>query len=68
MLRTKRAGKYNIQVCTNVSCMLRGAYDIFDTAAYLADLGLRPDTRFFFSNHHFSHALPALFSPSGMRR
>jgi carbamoyltransferase len=39
----------------------RSAYDIFDTAAYLADLGLRPDTRFFFSNHHFSHALPALF-------
>jgi NADH-quinone oxidoreductase subunit E len=28
MLRTKPAGKYNIQVCTNISCMLRGGYDI----------------------------------------
>src|ERR1017187_2284635 len=26
MLRTKPAGKYNIQVCTNISCMLRGGY------------------------------------------
>src|SRR6185437_3517780 len=25
MLRFKPAGKYNIQVCTNISCMLRGA-------------------------------------------
>jgi NADH-quinone oxidoreductase subunit E len=30
MLRFKPAGKYNIQVCTNISCMLRGAYDLFD--------------------------------------
>jgi NADH-quinone oxidoreductase subunit E len=28
MLRTKPAGKYNLQVCTNISCMLRGGYDI----------------------------------------
>ena len=27
MLRFKPAGKYNVQVCTNISCMLRGAYD-----------------------------------------
>ena len=26
----KPMGKYHIQVCTNVSCMLRGAYDIYD--------------------------------------
>ncbi|HWB50092.1 MAG TPA: carbamoyltransferase C-terminal domain-containing protein [Stellaceae bacterium] len=39
----------------------RTAYDIFDAAGFVADLGLRPDTRVFFSNHHFSHALPALF-------
>src|SRR6185312_1212317 len=26
MLRTKPAGKYNIQVCTNISCMLRDGY------------------------------------------
>ncbi len=30
MLRTKPAGKYNVQVCTNISCMLRGGYDIYD--------------------------------------
>ena len=24
MLRTRPAGKYNVQVCTNISCMLRG--------------------------------------------
>ncbi len=30
MLRFKPAGKYNIQVCTNISCMLRGAYDVLD--------------------------------------
>jgi NADH-quinone oxidoreductase subunit E len=30
MLRFKPAGKYNIQVCTNISCMLRGAYDVYE--------------------------------------
>ncbi|MDR3742510.1 MAG: NAD(P)H-dependent oxidoreductase subunit E [Terracidiphilus sp.] len=30
MLRFKPAGKYNVQVCTNISCMLRGGYDIFE--------------------------------------
>jgi NADH-quinone oxidoreductase subunit E len=30
MLRTQPAGKYNIQVCTNISCMLRGGYEILD--------------------------------------
>jgi NADH-quinone oxidoreductase subunit E len=30
MLRTKPAGKYNLQVCTNISCMLRGGYEILD--------------------------------------
>ena len=30
MLRFKPAGKYNIQVCTNICCMLRGAYDLLD--------------------------------------
>ncbi len=37
------------------------AEDVFDSAALLADLGLRPDVRVFFSNHHFTHALPSLF-------
>ena len=30
MLRFKPAGRYNIQVCTNICCMLRGAYEVFD--------------------------------------
>ena len=30
MLRTKPAGKYNVQVCTNISCMLRGAYELYE--------------------------------------
>jgi NADH-quinone oxidoreductase subunit E len=30
MLRFKPAGRYNIQVCTNICCMLRGAYDLYD--------------------------------------
>ena len=30
MLRFKPAGRFNVQVCTNISCMLRGAYDLFE--------------------------------------
>ena len=30
MLRFKPVGKYNVQVCTNISCMLRGAYDLLE--------------------------------------
>ena len=30
MLRFKPAGKYNVQVCTNICCMLRGGYEIYD--------------------------------------
>ncbi len=29
MLTTKPRGKYNVQVCTNICCMLRGANEIF---------------------------------------
>jgi NADH-quinone oxidoreductase E subunit len=28
MYNTKPIGKYHLQICTNVSCMLRGAYDL----------------------------------------
>lgn len=31
MYHTKPMGKYHVQVCTNVSCMLRGAYEIWDS-------------------------------------
>src|SRR5579862_9962928 len=30
LLRTKPAGKYHVQVCTNISCMLRGGNEILD--------------------------------------
>lgn len=31
MYHKQRMGKYHVQVCTNVSCMLRGAYDIYNS-------------------------------------
>ena len=30
MYHQKPVGKYHLQVCTNVSCMLRGGYEIFE--------------------------------------
>src|SRR5215469_11723958 len=30
LLRTRPAGKYVVQVCTNISCMLRGAEEVFN--------------------------------------
>ena len=30
MLTTRPRGKYNVQVCTNISCMLRGGNEIFE--------------------------------------
>jgi NADH-quinone oxidoreductase subunit E len=30
MLRTRPAGKYNVQVCTNICCMLRGADELME--------------------------------------
>jgi NADH-quinone oxidoreductase subunit E len=41
MLRFKMAGKFNIQVCTNISCMLRGAYEVLDR--FREELGIDPD-------------------------
>ena len=38
MLRFKPMGKYHIQVCTNLSCMLRGAQDLF--ARFRKELGV----------------------------
>ncbi|MGA2569616.1 MAG: NAD(P)H-dependent oxidoreductase subunit E [Terracidiphilus sp.] len=40
MLRFKPAGRFNIQVCTNISCMLRGAYEILDR--FREELGIDP--------------------------
>ena len=32
MLTTKPRGKYNVQVCTNIACMLRGGEELLDIA------------------------------------
>jgi NADH-quinone oxidoreductase subunit E len=40
MLRFRPAGKYNVQVCTNISCMLRGGYEIFEK--FHEELGIGP--------------------------
>jgi NADH-quinone oxidoreductase subunit E len=49
MLRTKPAGRYNIQVCTNISCMLRGGYEILDHCKAKLGIGhkqVTPDGQF----------------------
>ncbi len=38
MLTTKPRGKYNLQICTNISCMLRGAEEIFDWCRQRLDI------------------------------
>jgi NADH-quinone oxidoreductase subunit E len=45
MLRTKPAGKYNVQVCTNISCMLRGAYDLYERFQDELDIGHKGITK-----------------------
>jgi len=49
MLRTKPAGKYNVQVCTNISCMLRGGFEILDHCKHklgIGHKGVTPDGQF----------------------
>lgn len=49
MLRTKPAGRYNVQVCTNISCMLRGGYDILEHCSRKLGIGhkqVTPDGTF----------------------
>jgi NADH-quinone oxidoreductase subunit E len=49
MLRFKPAGKYNVQVCTNISCMLRGGYEIlerFEEELGIGQKGMTPDGLF----------------------
>lgn len=45
MLRTKPAGKYNVQVCTNISCMLRGGYEILDHCKKTLHIGHKEVTK-----------------------
>ncbi len=45
MLHREPMGKYNLQVCTNISCMLRGAERIFEQCAKRLGIGHRQTTR-----------------------
>lgn len=44
MLTTKPRGKYNVQVCTNISCMLRGGEEIFHHCEKKLGLGHKGTT------------------------
>ena len=44
MLRRKPAGKYHVQVCTNVSCMLRGGHRIYDRVQRKLEIGNKQTT------------------------
>jgi NADH-quinone oxidoreductase E subunit len=49
MYHKSPAGKYHIQVCTNVSCMLRGGYDIYEGVKKRLGIengGVTPDSKF----------------------
>jgi NADH-quinone oxidoreductase subunit E len=39
MLRTVPAGKYNVQVCTNISCMLRGGFELLEHCKHELGIG-----------------------------
>jgi NADH-quinone oxidoreductase subunit E len=44
MLTTKPRGKYNVQVCTNISCMVRGGEEILDHCAKRLGIGNKQTT------------------------
>jgi NADH-quinone oxidoreductase subunit E len=44
MLRTHAIGKYNFQVCTNVSCLLRGGEEILDHCKKKLGVGHKQST------------------------
>ena len=44
MLRTRPAGKYNVQVCTNISCMLRGGFELLDHCKHKLGIGHKQTT------------------------
>ena len=49
MLRTKPAGKWNVQVCTNISCMLRGGFELLQhckNRLHIEHKGVTPDGLF----------------------
>jgi NADH-quinone oxidoreductase subunit E len=50
MLRTKPLGKFHVQVCTNISCMLRGGEEILEHCEQKLGIGHKQVT----SDGHFS--------------
>jgi NADH-quinone oxidoreductase subunit E len=44
MLTTRPRGKFNLQVCTNVSCMVRGGEEIFDHCTKKLGIGHKGTT------------------------
>jgi NADH-quinone oxidoreductase subunit E len=44
MMRTHRIGKYNFQICTNVSCLLRGGDDLFEHCKKRLGVGHKEST------------------------
>jgi NADH-quinone oxidoreductase subunit F len=44
MLRRQRAGKYHVQVCTNVSCMLRGGNQLYEFVQKKLEVGHKQTT------------------------
>ena len=49
MLHRRPLGKYNLQVCTNISCLLRGGEDIFEHCSKKLGIGHKqttPDGKF----------------------
>jgi NADH-quinone oxidoreductase subunit E len=49
MLTTKSRGKYNVQVCTNIACMLRGGEELLDHCKKKLGIGHKgttPDSLF----------------------
>src|ERR1700741_3328643 len=44
MLRRERAGKFHVQVCTNVSCMLRGGNQLYEFVQKKLEIGHKETT------------------------
>jgi NADH-quinone oxidoreductase subunit F len=44
MLRRKPMGKYHVQVCTNVACMLKGGYEVLEQAKKRLEIGHKETT------------------------
>ena len=56
MLRRQRAGKYHVQVCTNVSCMLRGGNKLYELSRRNSKLGTSKPPPMAFSRSRKSNA------------